>query len=347
MLSTIRRVSSRILSAWALRPLVGVVISAACLFALARTGVSLQDVGARLEHGNPAVLPPAVALYLGALFVRSVRWGLLLPGRNLSPWLLFRTLVIGFMVNDILPLRLGEVARIVLLARNASTPVGVSFASIIVERVLDGLALIALLALGMVLLGRSDWLLQMTIASIFFCGLLVVLLWAALAPRLARGIAGVLTGPLPPRFRDPLRRLVDGTLDGLRPITHPGIGLSVIALSLLAWAIEATMYIVIMFGFNVPDPLAAGPFGAAVANLATLVPSSPGYVGTFDLALQRVLTDVFGAASDVATSATLVVHLTFIVPVVALGLFFLWKEDLPLAQLARRPHALQKAVAGR
>ena len=146
----------RILSAWALRPLVGVAISAACLFALARTGVSLQDVGSRLEHGNPAVLLPAVALYLGALFVRSVRWGFLLPGRSLSPWLLFRTLVIGFMVNDILPLRLGEVARIVLLARNASTPVGVSFASIIVERVLDGLALIALLALGMVLLGRAE-----------------------------------------------------------------------------------------------------------------------------------------------------------------------------------------------
>ena len=335
------------LTSWAVRPLFGIALSAACLIALARTGVSIEDIATRLEHGNPAVLLPAVALYFGGLFVRSIRWGFLLPGRRLPPLLLFRTLVIGLMVNDLLPLRLGELARIVLLARNASTPIGVSFASIVVERVLDGLALIALLGLGMALLGRGDWLVQMTIASAFFVGLSIVLLGSAHAPGLARAIAAVLTAPLPDKIGDPLRRLVDGTLEGLRPITHPLIGISVLALSLLAWGVEAAMYVVIMAGFNVPDAIAAGPFGAAVANLATLIPSSPGYVGTFDLALQKVLVDVFYVASDVAASATLVIHLAFVVPVVALGLLFLWREDLPLAQLARRPHALQKAVAGR
>jgi len=341
------KLASRVLSSWAIRPLFGIILSAACLVALARTGVSLEGVGRGLEHGNPAVLVPAVALYFGGIFVRSVRWGFLLPGQRLPPWLLFRTLVIGFMVNDLLPLRLGELARILLLAKNASTPVGVSFASIVVERVLDGLALIALLALGMALVGSAEWLVQLAIASAFFVGLTVVLLGAALAPRLARAIASAATAPLPGKIRDPLRGLVDGTLEGLRPITHPAIGLAVLALSLLAWGAEAAIYVVIMAGFNVPDALAAGPFGAAVANLATLIPSSPGYVGTFDLALQKVLVDVFHVASDVAASATLVIHLTFILPVVALGLFFLWKEDLPLAQLARRPHVLRKAVAGR
>lgn len=344
---SVRGFATRLLTSWALRPVLGIALSAACLVALARTGVSPEGIGRGLEHGNPAVLLPAVALYFGGIFVRSVRWGMLLPGRRLPPGLLFRTLVIGFMVNDLLPARLGELARIVLLARNASTPIGVSFASIIVERVLDGLALIALLGLGMALLGRGDWLVQLTIASVFFLGLTVVLLGAALAPGLARRIAAGATAPLPSKIKDPLRRLVDGTLDGLRPITHPLVGVSVLALSLLAWGVEAAMYVIIFAGFNIPDPLAAGPFGAAVANLATLVPSSPGYVGTFDLALQKVLVEVFQVATDVATSATFVVHLTFILPVVALGLFFLWREDLPLAQLARRPHALQKAVAGR
>ncbi len=341
------RLGSRVLASWLVRPLFGLVLSVVCLILLSRTGITREGITTSLEHGNPMVLLPAVVLYFGGLFVRSVRWGFLLPGRRLPPWLLFRTLVIGFMVNDLLPLRLGELARMVLLARHASTPIGVSFASIVVERVMDGLALIALLGLGMALLGRGDWLVQMTIASMFFLGLTAILLVAALAPRLARALAAIVTRPLPPRFRDPIRRLVDGTLDGLRPITNPLVGLTVLALSLLAWGVEAAMYVVIMAGFNVPDPLAAGPFGAAVANLATLIPSSPGYVGTFDLALQRVLTDVFSVASDTATSATLVIHLTFIVPVVLLGLYFLWREDLPLAQLARRPLALQKAVAGR
>ena len=335
------------LGSWFMRPLFGLALSGVCLVLLARTGITREGIASSLEHGNAAVLIPAVALYFVGLFVRSVRWGLLLPGRMLSSWLLFRTLVIGFMVNDLLPLRLGEVARMMLLARKASTPIGVSFASIVVERVMDGLALIALLGLGMALLGRADWLVQMTVAAGFFLGLTIVLLAAALAPAPARSLVRLLTNPLPTRFGDPLRRLVDGTLDGLKPITNPMIAIGVLGLSLLAWCIEAAMYVVIMAGYNVPNPLAAGPFGAAVANLATLIPSSPGYVGTFDLALQRVLTDVFAVASDVAASATVIIHLTFIVPVVALGLFFLWREDLPLAQLARRPHALQKAVAGR
>src|SRR5207302_7416783 len=112
-----RKLASRLLSSWAVRPLLGVVLSGACLVALARTGVSVEGIGRGLEHGNPAVLVPAVGLYFGGIFVRSVRWGFLLPGRRLAPGLLFRTLVIGFMVNDVLPLRLGELARIVLLAR--------------------------------------------------------------------------------------------------------------------------------------------------------------------------------------------------------------------------------------
>jgi uncharacterized protein (TIRG00374 family) len=340
------KLASRLVTSWAVRPLLGVALSVACLVLIART-VSLADVGVSLSHGDPRVLLPALVLYFGGIFVRSVRWGFLLPGRRLGPVLLFRTLVIGLMVNDLLPFRLGEVARIALLARNASTPIGVSFASIVVERVLDGLALLALLAFGMLLVGTGDWIVQLAFFSALFITFTIVLLGAALAPGMARAVAAVATAPLPGKGRDTIRRVVEGTLDGLKPITHPGVGLCVLALSLLAWAAEAAMYVVIFAGFNVPDPVAAGPFGAAFANLATLIPSSPGYVGTFDLALKNVLEAVFRAPSDVATSATLVVHLAFIVPVVALGLVFLWKEDLPLAQLARRPHALQKAVAGR
>jgi uncharacterized protein (TIRG00374 family) len=345
-MGAVRALGSRILASWALRPLLGIVLSGLCLAKLA-TSVSLPDIGTRLEHWNLALLAPAILFLFGGIFVRSIRWGLLLPGRRLSPGLLFRTLVIGLTVNDLLPLRLGELARILLLARSESTPIGISFASIIVERVLDGLALVALLGLGMFLVGTSEWLWQLGVASAFFVAAMAVLLAAALAPRPAGLVAAAVIARLPGRSRDPLRRLVDSTLEGLRPVSHPAIGFSVLALSLLAWAVEAAMYLVIMAGFNVPDPLAAGLLGAAVANLSTLVPSSPGYVGTFDLALQSVLVGISHAPAAAAASATLVVHITLIVPVVVLGLFFVWRENLPLLQLARRPHALQKAVAGR
>ena len=72
------------------------------------------------------------------------------------------------------------------------------------------------------------------------------------------------------------------------------------------------------------------------ANLATLVPSSPGYVGPFDAAAIFVLT-LFGAGRDIAASYTLVLHATLIVPVVLLGFVYLWRNHLSLADVSGKP----------
>jgi hypothetical protein len=84
--------------------------------------------------------------------------------------------------------------------------------------------------------------------------------------------------------------------------------------------------------------------GTAVANLATLVPSSPGYVGTFDVALKELLEKGFGANASSAAGYTLVVHAMLIVPIVLAGLYFLWRENLTLHDLARHPAPAQGAA---
>jgi uncharacterized protein (TIRG00374 family) len=329
------------------RPLVGLVISAACVVLLLRV-VSPAEIGESLRAGNPMVLVPAIALYFAGAFVRSVRWKALLRGQAVGVWLLFKTLVIGLMVNDLLPLRLGEVARVALLARNAAVPIGVSLASIVVERVFDGVALTFLLAAGIILSGERGWLLQLAAGStVLFAVATGVLLWAALWPRPARRLGYVVAGLMPRRFGGPFRRLVDGMLAGLAPLAHWSVVLPVLALSLIAWTIEALMYLTIMVGFQVPGGLAAAFVGTAAANLASLVPAAPGYVGTFDLALREVLVGMFDASAAAATSYTIVVHLTLIVPVVLVGLFFLWRENVSLPELGRhRLTATERSAVG-
>lgn len=320
-----------------LRPLVGITISGLCLLLLLRA-VSLAEVGESLRAGNPLVLVPAVALYFLGSLVRSFRWQALLHGQPVGLWLLFRTLIIGLMVNDLVPLRLGEVARVFLLARNASVPVGTSLASIVVERVFDGVALTALLGVGIVLSGLEGWLLQLAGAStLLFATATAGLMWAAIWPRPARRLGYWVAGVVPGRIGAILHSLVDGLLDGLAPLAHAGIAFRVLGLSVLAWTIEALMYVVVMFGFPVPGGLAAGFIGTAAANLASLVPAAPGYVGTFDLALREVLVGLFGATLADATSYTIVVHLTLIVPVVLVGLFFGWRENLRLPGMGPPP----------
>jgi uncharacterized protein (TIRG00374 family) len=305
-------------------------------------------VAARLRDADPWVLVPAVALYFLGLLARSVRWRALLGG-TLELGLLFRTLVIGLMVNDLFPIRLGEIARALLLARNASVPIGTSLASILVERVLDGLALAALLAVSIAMVGAAGWLVQLAgVAAILFAAATAVLIGAAAAPRIARRAAHALIRPLPDRWEERVAHLVDDAIDGLRPIARPAIAVQVFVLSILAWISEAGMYLVILTAFQIPGGLAAALMGTAVANLATLVPAGPSYIGTFDLALQSVLTGIFGAPAAAAASATLVIHLVLVVPVVVAGLFLLWRENLTLAELRRRPARTAPApIAGR
>ena len=336
-----------------LRPILGVVLSIVCLALLARPvflgDVSLDDVVASLRSADPAVLVPAIALYFVGTLVRSIRWQALLARRHLGLGLLFRTLVIGLMVNDLLPARVGELARALLLARNGSVPVGTSLASILVERILDGLALTALLGVSIVMVGADSSLVQLAgAAGVVFVGAFAVIICAAALPDLSRRAARALLRPLPSRWEMRLAGFTDAVVDGLRPMARPATAVQVLALSLLAWAVEGSMYVVILAGFQIPGGLAAAFMGAAVANLATLVPSAPGYIGTFDLALQAVLTGVFAAPAAAAAGATLVVHLALVLPVVVAGLFFLWREDLTLTDLHRRPRSAEGAsIAGR
>lgn len=331
-----------------LRPAVGILISGVCLVLLSRT-VALDEVAGSLRAANAALLVPAIAVYLLGTLARSLRWKTLLRAYPVPLATLFRTLVIGYMVNDLLPWRLGELARIFLLARNASVPVGASFASIVVERVLDGLTLTAFLGLGMLWAGAGGWLLLLAAFSLGLFGLATAaVVWAALSPQPARRLGYGMAGLTPARFHERAKRLVDTALEGLAPVARPATAARVVLLSFLVWGLEAGMYLIIMAAFSVPGGLPATLMGMGAANLATVVPSSPGYVGTFDLPLQRILVEVFGASPGSATSYTLTVHLAFVAPMVVLGLFFLWRENLSLPELARSPRrAPDPPVAGR
>ena len=141
--------------------------------------------------------------------------------------------------------------------------------------------------------------------------------------------------PLPERPRDRLLDLCCSFLAGLAVLRRGRVVVLTSALSVAAWLSEAAMYYLIMRGFGIDlGPLPA-LLGMAAANLGTIVPSSFAFVGTFDVPLQSVLTELFGLDGNLATSVTLVVHASLMVPVVTLGLLFLWREGLSLWDLSR------------
>ncbi|HEY2596639.1 MAG TPA: lysylphosphatidylglycerol synthase transmembrane domain-containing protein, partial [Chloroflexota bacterium] len=232
------------------------------------------------------LLVPAIALYFTGALLRSVRWGMLLPEYGLKLRTLFGALVVGFTVNNLLPFRMGEVARAYLLARWGQVPYGATVASLVVERVLDGLslALLLLVALWLVPTAPSYLLAVGVIAACgFFVGLAVVALAAWRADALIMFV-GFFARRMPPRLGPAVLGAANNFARSLGVVRDVGRLARLIGLSLVAWCSELGLFFVLMFSVGISGSYASALLVGSAANFATLLPSSPGYAGTFDAA---------------------------------------------------------------
>ncbi len=331
------------------RLLIGVAISVLLVAFLLRT-VDLDRLGAALRSADPRLVPVAIGLYFAAVWLRSVRWRLLLPPGSVGVGTLYRALLVGFTFNNLLPIRMGELARAYLLHRWQGLSYGVTFASLVVERILDGLALAALLLVGLLLVPAPGYLVGVGIAvgAGFAVGALGVAL-AAWRPAAIDVLGRLVARPLPPRLAESVRALAHEFGVGLAQVRGGRRLLALCGLSLGAWLVELGLFFVLMGSFSLPGSYPVALLSGTAANFATLIPSSPGYVGTFDAALITVLVDTTRVSAEQATAYALVVHATLFLPVVAAGLLVLWLSDVSVGQVirARRTHREAPTPAAR
>jgi len=320
-----------------LRLVISFGISAVLLFLLVRS-VDPASLGTALSEADWRLIVPAIVLYFAGAWLRSMRWQLLLPEHSVAVSTLFRAMVIGFTVNNLLPIRMGEVARAYLLARWCRIPYGATLASLVVERVLDGLSLAALLLIGLRFVPAPGYLVvaSVLLTALFFAGAVVLVLAAWRADAIVK-IADFVSKPLPPRPRELALKLAASFARGLSLVRGRHRLGRMVVLSLLAWTIELSLFLVLMPGFGIPVSPALALLVGSAANFATLVPSSPGYVGTFDGALISVLRDTAGIAAAPATAYAIVVHATLFLPVVVLGTLLLWRSHMTFEQITHAP----------
>jgi len=292
------------------------------------------------------LLVPGIALYFVGVWIRSIRWGMLLPGYNVPTPILFQALVVGFTVNNLLPLRMGELARCYLLARWCSVPYGATVASLVVERVLDGLSLAVLLFVALMLWPTAPGYLrpvEFAAGAGFLAGAIVLAL-AAWRASLVTSMAGWATTPLPRGIAVRVVSLTENFARSLALVHDPARLLRVLGLSLVAWCIELGLFwvLLIALGLSASYPLAL--LVGSAANFATLIPSSPGYAGTFDSAVIKILTDSAGVAAVQALAYDVVVHAALWLPVVVVGTLVLWRSHMSFTQITHAPPAVAEGV---
>lgn len=312
----------------------GIVVSAVCV-GLAVRGLELGAVAHLLAGAGYFWLVPALALYFAGVWVRAVRWRhLLRPVADFSAGRLFPVVVIGYMANDVLPARLGELVRCYVLRRRDGVAPTAALGTILLERVMDGVTMLAFMALALPLLPFSVALYQlMAGAGLLFLTVTAALIVLVTRPALAMRLVAIATRPLPDGLAERIGRLAASFLGGLASLGGAGATLRIFALSCTAWLLEAGMYFTLMFAFPLAPSLPLAILTTAVANLGTLIPSSPGYVGVFDFIGRSVLAQ-FGVAEETALAYVLVVHAALIVPITLLGFWYAWREGISLGAAA-------------
>jgi uncharacterized protein (TIRG00374 family) len=315
---------------------IGVVISLVFLY-LALRGLKLENLGEAIRNANYWWLIPGVTIYFLAVWARAWRWHYLLrPVKIISTRAMFPIVAIGYMGNNIYPARAGELLRAVVLKRHENVPISASLATIIVERVFDGVVMLSFVFINLPELARltSDSGLVgniQTVAilgTVAFIGALVVFLLAAMFPEQAEVlITQIVNRLVPERFREKLLGLIKKFMGGLESLRSPREALMVFFTSLVIWLLETGKYWFVMHAFPFQVSFFALMLMNGIVNLATTIPSAPGYVGTFDAPGIAVLT-AYNVNQAIAAAYTLVLHIALWVPITLLGAYFLAREGL-------------------
>jgi glycosyltransferase 2 family protein len=323
----------------------GLLVSAVLLVLIVRKAQDLPAAGQAIRDADGRWLLAGAMLYLLTFLPRGMRWGRLLAGVRMIPLRhLTEVEAIGFMANNVLPFRLGEVVRAYSIGRKAKLPVTTAFATIVMERLCDGLALVLTLAVISLFYPFPDWVKRGGgLAALLFLGAAVFLALLAYRRDAARSLVAVCTRPVPAPLAGKIATLLDQFDRGLHLLRSPLDAAMVAALSALIWVVEFGVYLCVLAAFAGPIQQALGrpvPLHDALllmilVNFGSIIPSGPAYVGTFQAVAIAVLTGVSHLSEPVAFSYSWVLWATMVVPIVAVGFICLAAEQVSLGSLVR------------
>jgi len=331
----------------------GIVISAACLY-LVFKGIEGRKLVDALKSANYVYLPLAALVNLSTFWLRAERWKYLLePVKRTTTARLFPITTIGFMATNLLPARAGEFVRAYAVARKEGISPSASFATIVLERVLDSIVIITFFVIILFLIDFNDTsggamspgiapsnispgMLKTT--GMVFSSILIVtfvlLLLLKLYPITVIGVINKVLFPLPEQIKKRIAQILESFSSGLQVLKKGNHILPLLFWSVGVWGVSALSIWFTLMAFNLHLPFHAAGFILVLVAFAVALPSSPGFIGPFHAATSAGLI-FFSVDKSIATGVSLIVHAISVVPVTLLGLFYLWMENISFSEIKR------------
>jgi len=321
----------------------GILVSIICSWLFARK-IEWSSLGEAFREAKYIYIFPTVIILFIAHYIRAIRWEVLLsPIKRVSVLNLFSANMIGFMANNVLPARLGEIIRPVMIAGKEKIKVSTSLATVAIERVFDILGVIVIASLlfcflpsdnetnsQAVILQLKKW--SAIMAFLGICAITTLFL-LSLYPKRAGAVFEKLLFVFPHHLRDKLVNMLHSFISGLQVFDHKTKLLWAGALSIVIWLLNAASIYVLCYSFDIGLSFAGSCFVAVCLALAVALPQAPGFIGVFHIATQKSL-DVFGIDLSSAQSFAILLWAINFVPITITGLLFLWREGISFGEMS-------------
>jgi uncharacterized protein (TIRG00374 family) len=327
--------------------IIGILVSLFFIYLFIRN-IDAHKLYLAMVQAQYLYLIPAVIVLIISFYFRGWRWHTLLADiQDIKTKDLMSPLMIGFMGNSVLPLRLGEFIRSYMLTRREKIPFSQGLATIVLERIFDGLGLILMLV-GVLLffpvnfsIGANELINPQKIkagGSVLFIGcilLLAILILIRLRVDIFNKIVNAVFGKRFSHLSMKIQDIVAKFAEGLNVLRNWKRLLLCTFQTFLVWFTIAINVYFIQLAFNLGSlPIYAPIVIMVLTAIGVSVPSTPGYVGPYHVACLYAVT-ILGGDSNLASGFAIVLHLSQMVPVIIIGLYYLWKEELSLKDLMK------------
>lgn len=292
------------------------------------------------ELGNIQVhyLIIGMIFHFSSFFIRAFRWkNLVEPIKKIRYSSSFQVLTVSYAANNVLPFRLGDVLRAYWIGNKEGIDKISSFSTVLTERISDGLTLLLFLTVGLSFVSKSEsWVtMTMIVASVIFA---VAIIFIILLVKYKSKFIQLILYFIPTKYNEvaeKIKTLLNNMLSGFEVVTDRNNLMRIVALSILVWVLEASIFTFVLMSFNVSldDALLAGLVTVSIVNLGIMIPSSPGYVGTFEYFTILGLTLFFNEKLSFAGAYSVMVHTAQYLPVTVTGCvmwFFMRKRKQTL-----------------
>jgi glycosyltransferase 2 family protein len=325
-----------------IKVIAGILVSVFFLFLLFRK-IDLDKMAQAFAAMDYRFFLPALLLTFLSYFLRAVRWKLLLlPIKKTGLGNLFSSTLIGYMANNLLPARLGEFVRSYSLARKEQIDGSAVFATLVVDRLCDGFTMLLVLVVSFFTVtlppGKEGIHRQLVNGGYLMLALYLVviafLVLLKLRTELTLRVISLLLTPLPARISERLRAMLSSFIGGIRLSLGPLNFLGVVVSSLAIWGSAIWPVDLLLRAFGISMPWPASLFIMVLLVFAVMVPASPGSVGTYEYAGAMALS-ALGVGWELSVSIAMVIHAMSFFPVIAAGLFCLWRDKLSLKTLQK------------